>query len=75
MIKNLTPLHRGNYSAAWFTECGERYKLARSILSDVRRAKDGRGYWFREKERLAGVLEPLALELLINEMNRQRKVK
>ena len=75
MVSVITPLHRGNYSAAWFRECGERYELARKTLSDVRRAKDGRGYWFREKERLAGVLEPLALTLLIDEMNRQRKVK
>ena len=75
MVSVITQLHRGNYSAAWFKECGERYELARKTLSDVRRAKDGRGYWLREKKRLAGILEPLALELLINEMNRQRKTK
>jgi len=74
VIKNLTPLHHGNYSAAWFAECGERYELAAKIIIELDSSRDKNATWTQIKARLSG-MTPEAKKLLTAEITRQQEQK
>lgn len=72
MVKELTPLHRGDYSVRHFQECSVRCKDARYWISTINQQRNKTQFWNKKKKELQEKLGLSEFKKLIDEMNRQK---